>query len=65
MTNLEVVSNALDEFYMDERDNSLSVNHNVKISYQLAFRPDHPNPFNSVTTLHHHLPGDARVNITM
>ena len=47
---------------MDERDNSLSVNHNVKISYQLAFRPDHPNP---VTTLHHHLPGDARVNITM
>jgi len=50
---------------MDERDNSLSVNHNVKISYQLAFRPDHPNPFNSVTTLHHHLPGDARVNINM
>ena len=50
---------------MDERDNSLRVNHNVKISYQLAFRPDHPNPFNSVTILHHHLPGDSRVNITM
>ena len=65
MANLEVVGNTLDEFYIDERDNALSVNYNVKISYQLALRPDHPNPFRPVITLHHDLSGDARINITM
>ena len=65
VTTLEVTGDTVHDFYMDERDNALKVNHNVKISYQLAFRPDHPDPFNTVKTLHHHLPGDARVNITM
>jgi len=65
VTNMEVSGDSLQNFYMNERENQLSVNLNVAIPNQLILYHNYPNPFNPITSLRYNLQEDAMVNITI
>ena len=65
VTNLDVSGDSLHNFYMNERENQLSVNSNVEVPNQLILHHNYPNPFNPVTSLRYDLPEDGLVNITV